>query len=154
MRIAIVSGASEGPTELNAFDNALYEAEIGDVNLIKVSSMLEANTKVEKLPKLKAGSMVNCVLSSLTSNKKGDELIACVAVAIGEELGCVVEANGINQNSDDVKNEAIEMVEYMMNKRDVKIKELIVEEAHHTVREIGSAIAAVIYIKDEIIEQE
>ena len=50
MRIAIVSGSSEGPTELNAFDNALYEAEIGDVNLIKVSSMLEANTKVEKLP--------------------------------------------------------------------------------------------------------
>ena len=55
MRIAIVSGNCEGPTELNAFDNALYEAEIGDVNLIKVSSMLEANTKVEKLPKLKAG---------------------------------------------------------------------------------------------------
>lgn len=152
MRIAIVSGNCEGPTELNAFDNALYEAEIGDVNLIKVSSMLEANTKVEKLPKLKAGSMVNCVLSSLTSKNKGDELIACIAVAIGEELGCVVETNGINQNPEDVKNEAIEMVKYMMNKRDVKIKELIVEEAHHTVDEIGSAIAAVIYITDDIIE--
>lgn len=152
MRIAIVSGNCEGPTELNAFDNALYEAEIGDVNLIKVSSMLEANTKVEKLPKLKAGSMVNCVLSSLTSKNKGDELIACIAVAIGEELGCVVETNGINQNPEDVKNEAIEMVRYMMNKRDVKIKELIVEEAHHTVEEIGSAIAAVIYITDDIIE--
>lgn len=152
MRIAIVSGNCEGPTELNAFDNALYEAEIGDVNLIKVSSMLEANTKVEKLPKLKAGSMVNCVLSSLTSKNKGDELIACIAVAIGEELGCVVETNGINQNPEDVKNEAIEMVKYMMNKRDVKIKELIVEEAHHTVEEIGSAIAAVIYITDDIIE--
>lgn len=153
MRIAIVSGNCEGPTELNAFDNALYEAEIGDVNLIKVSSMLEANTKVEKLPKLKAGSMVNCVLSSLTSKNKGDELIACIAVAIGEELGCVVETNGINQNPEDVKNEAIEMVKYMMNKRDVKIKELIVEEAHHTVEEIGSAIAAVIYITDDIIEK-
>lgn len=152
MRIAIVSGNSEGPTELNAFDNALYEAEIGDVNLIKVSSMLEANTKVEKLPKLKAGSMVNCVLSSLTSKNKGDELVACIAVAIGEELGCVVETNGINQNPEDVKNEAIEMVEYMMNKRGVEIKELIVEEAHHTVDEIGSAIAAVIYLRDDIIE--
>jgi arginine decarboxylase len=152
MRIAIVSGSSEGPTELNAFDNALYEAEIGDVNLIKVSSMLEANTKVEKLPKLKAGSMVNCVLSSLTSNKKGDELIACIAVAIGEELGCVVEANGTNTNPDEVKNEAIEMVKYMMSKRNVEIKELIVEEAHHTVCEIGSAIAAVIYIKEDILE--
>ena len=152
MRIAIVSGSSEGPTELNAFDNALYEAELGDVNLIKVSSMLEANTKVEKLPKLKAGAMVNCVLSSLTSENKGEELIACVAVAIGEELGCVVEANGINQNPEDIKNEAIEMVKYMMDKRDVKIKELIVEEAHHTVKEIGSAIAAVIYITDDILE--
>jgi arginine decarboxylase len=154
MRIAIVSGNSEGPTELNAFDNALYEAEIGDVNLIKVSSMLEANTEVEKLPKLKAGSMVNCVLSSLTSNTKGDELTACVAVAIGDELGCVVETNGINQNPEDVKNEAIEMVEYMMNRRNVKINELIVEEAHHTVNEIGSAIAAVIYIRDDIIEKQ
>ena len=154
MRIAIVSGNSEGPTELNAFDNALYEAEIGDVNLIKVSSMLEANTQVEKLPKLKAGSMVNCVLSSLTSNKKGDKLVACVAVAIGEELGCVVEANGVNQNPEDVKNEAIDMVKYMMNKRNVKIKELIVEEANHTVEEIGSAIAAVIYIKEDILEKE
>ena len=152
MRIAIVSGSSEGPTESNAFDNALYEAEIGDVNLIKVSSMLGANTKVEKLPKLKAGSMVNCVLSSLTSENEGEELIACVAAAIGEELGCVVEANGINQNPEDIKNEAIEMVKYMMDKRNVKIKELIVEEAHHTVKEIGSAIAAVIYITDDILE--
>ena len=139
MRIAIVSGNSEGPTELNAFDNALYEAEIGDVNLIKVSSMLESNTQVEKLPKLKAGSMVNCVLSSISSNKKGDELTACVAVAIGEELGCVVETNGINQDPEEVKNEAMDMVKYMMNKRDVKIKELIVEEAHHTVEAIGPA---------------
>ncbi|WP_407463355.1 pyruvoyl-dependent arginine decarboxylase [Methanobrevibacter sp.] len=153
MRIAIVSGNSEGPTELNAFDNALYEAEIGDVNLIKVSSMLEANTKVEKLPKLKAGSMVNCVLSSLTSKNKGEELVACIAVAIGEELGCAVETNGINQNAEDVKSEAIEMVKYMMNKRGVEIKELVVEEAHHTVDEIGSAIAAVIYLRDDIIEE-
>ena len=91
MKIAIVSGHSEGPSKLNAFDNALYEAEIGDVNLIKVSSMLESNTKVEELPKLKAGAMVNCVLSEVTSDIKGENIIACVAVAIGDELGCVVD---------------------------------------------------------------
>ena len=39
MKIAIVSGKDEGPTKLNAFDNALSDAGIGDVNLIKVSSM-------------------------------------------------------------------------------------------------------------------
>ena len=151
MKIAIVSGHSEGPSKLNAFDNALYEAEIGDVNLIKVSSMLEANTELEELPKLKAGAMVNCVLSEVTSDIKGEEIIACVAVAIGDELGCVVENNGINRNPEEIKEEAIEMVHYMMNKRNVKINELIIEEAHHTVENIGSAIASVIYIRDDII---
>lgn len=151
MKIAIVSGHSEGPSKLNAFDNALYEAEIGDVNLIKVSSMLEANTELEELPKLKAGAMVNCVLSEVTSDVKGEEIIACVAVAIGDELGCVVENSGINRDSEEIKEEAVEMVRYMMDKRNVKINELIIEEAHHTVENIGSAIASVIYIRDDII---
>ena len=32
MKIAIVSGKSEGPTKLNAFDNALSDAGIGEPN--------------------------------------------------------------------------------------------------------------------------
>ena len=152
MKIAIVSGHSEGPSKLNAFDNALYEAEIGDVNLIKVSSMLESNTEVEELPKLKAGAMVNCVLSEITSDVKGDKLIACVAVAIGDELGCVVENSGTNKDFEVIKKEALDMVNYMMEKRNVKINELIIEESHHTVKDIGSAIASVVYLKDDIIE--
>ena len=97
MRIAIVSGKDEGPTKLNAFDNALSNAGIGDVNLIKVSSMLSGNTGICDLPKLKAGAMVNCVLSEITSDNPGDEITAVVGVAIGEELGCVVETSGINK---------------------------------------------------------
>ena len=85
MKIAIVSGKSEGPTKLNAFDNALSDAGIGDVNLIKVSSMLAGNAEIQELPKLKAGSMVNCVLSEVTSSKPGAEITAVVAVAIGNE---------------------------------------------------------------------
>ena len=48
MKIAIVSGKDEGPTRLNAFDNALTAAGIGDVNLIKVSEFC-----LEKTLKLK-----------------------------------------------------------------------------------------------------
>ena len=76
MKIAIVSGKDEGPTRLNAFDNALTAAGIGDVNLIKVSSMLGKNTQVKDLPKLKPG-------------------------AIGEKLGCVVETTGTNKDPQD-----------------------------------------------------
>ena len=138
MKIAIVSGKAEGPTKLNAFDNALSDAGIGDVNLIKVSSMLAGNAKVQKLPKLKAGSMVNCVLSEITSTTPGAEITAVVAVAIGDELGCVVETTGIDKSIKDLKDEAEFMVRYMMEKRDVDIREMIIESSTATVENIAS----------------
>lgn len=149
MKIAIVSGKDEGPTKLNAFDNALSKAGIGDVNLIKVSSMLAGNAEITDLPKLKAGSMVNCVLSEITSDIPGEEITAVVAVAIGEELGCVVETAGKN-NPDELIGQAKEMVEYMMDRRGVEIRELIVESSTTTVENIASAISSVVYITDEI----
>ena len=152
MKIAIVTGKDEGPTKLNAFDNALSDAGIGDVNLIKVSSMLSANAEIQKLPKLKAGAMVNCVLSEVTSDNPGDVITAVIAVAIGDELGCVVETTGINKDTEGLIGEAEEMVTYMMEKRNVDIKELRVELSTTTVKNIASAIASVVYLNNDIVE--
>ena len=124
MKIAIVSGKDEGPTKLNAFDNALSDAGIGDVNLIKV------------------------VLSEITSDNPGDEITAVVAAAIGDELGCVVETKGINKKEDELIDEARFMVTYMMEKREVEIKELIVKKATATVKEIASVVASVVYLEE------
>jgi arginine decarboxylase len=146
IKIAIVSGKSEGPTELNAFDNALTDANIGDVNLIKVSSMLDGNTEIVSLPDFKPGTMVNCVLSTITSSKKGESIMACVGVAIGEKLGCIVEKHSINESPEEVKKETIFMVEYMMKCRGVAIKELIIEEISHEVENIGSVVSSVVYV--------
>lgn len=148
MKIAIVSGKDEGPTKLNAFDNALSDAGIGDVNLIKVSSMLSANTEITDLPPLKPGSMVNCVLSEITSDNPGDEITTVVAAAIGDKLGCVVETKGINKKEDELIDEARFMVTYMMEKRGVEIKELIVKKATATVKEIASVVASVVYLEE------
>ena len=152
MRIAIVSGKDEGPTKLNAFDNALSQAGIGDVNLIKVSSMLAGNTQIETLPKLKPGAMVNCVLSEITSDNPGDEITAVIGVAIGEKLGCAVETTGINQSTDELIEEAKQMVTYMMEKRGVEIRELIIEYTTAQVENITSVISSVVYLNDDIIE--
>ena len=152
MKIAIVSGKSEGPTKLNAFDNALTDAGIGDVNLIKVSSMLAGNTEIQELPNLKAGAMVNCVLSEITSDNPGDIITAVVAVAIGEKLGCVVETTRINKKLEDVIDDARMMVEYVMNKRGVEIQNMIVESSTTTVENIASVVASVVYLNDEIKE--
>ena len=153
MKIAIVCGKDEGPTKLNAFDNALSDAGIGDVNLIKVSSMLAGNAEICDLPKLKAGSMVNCVLSEITSDNPGDTIMAVIAVAIGNELGCVVETTGTNENIENLEKEAEFMVRYMMEKRGVEINDLIVKSSTTTVENIASVVASVVYLKDEIIEE-
>ena len=152
MKIAIVSGKDEGPTKLNAFDNALTDAGIGDVNLIKVSSMLAGNAKIEELPQLKPGSMVNCVLSEVTSDTPGDKITAVIAIAIGEKLGCVVETTGINKTEEELIKEAEMMVTYMMEKRGVEIKEMKVESSTTTVEKTASVVASVVYLNDEIIE--
>ena len=151
MKIAIVTGKDEGPTKLNAFDNALSDAGIGDVNLIKVSSMLAGNAEIVDLPALKPGAMVNCVLSEVTSDVFGEEITAVVAVAIGEGLGCVVETTGRDKNPDELVAEAKRMVEYMMDKRGEKINDLIVASSTTTVREIASVVASVVYVTDDII---
>ena len=114
--------------------------------------MLAKNTEINELPKLKAGAMVNCVLSEITSDNPGDEITAVIAVAIGEELGCVVETTGINEEPEDIVNEAREMVEYMMEKRKVEIKDLIIEKSTATVENVASVVASVVYLNDEIIE--
>ena len=149
MKIAIVSGNDEGPTKLNAFDNALSDAGIGDVNLIKVSSMLAGNAEIVELPELSPGAMINCVLAEVTSDVPGEEITATVAVAIGEKLGCVVETTGRGKNPDEIIGEAKEMVTYMMDRRGEEIKNLIVETSTATVRKTASATSSVVYINDE-----
>jgi arginine decarboxylase len=146
MKVSITSGKAEGPTKLNAFDNALLDAGIGDVNLIKVSSITPAGTELVELPELPAGKMVNTVLSYISSDKEGDELCAVLAVATSDELGCVVEHSGINQDPHRVKEEAESMVKYMMQVRGLEINDLIIKCQNHRVMKQGAAVSALIYL--------
>ena len=146
MKVSITSGRAEGPTKLNAFDNALLDAEIGDVNLIKVSSILPSGTEIVSVPKFLAGDMVNCVLAYESSEVNGDLISAAVAVATSDYFGCVVENTGINKDPEDVKNEAESMVRYMMDVRGLNIKEIIVADKSHIVKKQGAVVAALIYI--------
>ena len=145
MKISLTKGASEGPTKLNAFDNALLEAQIGNVNLIPVSSMLPPNTQLVPMPKITPGEMVNCVLSNQYSDNPGDKITAVIAYCQAEEMGCVIETNGINKTTQELKEEAKFMAEYMMKKRKLEIinyKEVV---QTHTVKEKASVVAALVY---------
>ncbi len=147
MKIAITSGKSEGPSKLNAFDNALLDAGIGDVNLIKVSSIIPPDSEFMELQTLKPGDMVKCVLAHASSDHKGDKITAVVAVALSHYLGCVVELSAVNKDADEIKKGAVFMVREMMKKRNLEIERIILEEESHTVEVQGSVVAAVVYLE-------
>jgi arginine decarboxylase len=146
MKISITSGRAEGPTELNAFDNALLDAGIGNINLIKVSSIIPPNAQIVEVPEFKAGEMVNCVLAQVTSNKVGDKISALVAVALSDDLGCVVEHSAVNKHPKQLVREARAMVKHMMEIRERTINKIIVEQENHTVQNWGAVVAAVVYL--------
>lgn len=49
--IILTSGVGRGTTKLNALDNALLNAGIGNFNLFKVSSIIPPNAKIIYLTK-------------------------------------------------------------------------------------------------------
>ncbi|OED30615.1 pyruvoyl-dependent arginine decarboxylase [Methanosphaera sp. WGK6] len=145
MKISLTKGKAEGPTKLNAFDNALLDADIGNVNLIPVSSMLPPNTEIIPMPELKPGEMTNCVLSRQYSDNQGDEIAAVIAYAQAEEMGCVIETSGINKSVKDLEEEAKFMAEYMIEKRGLEILDYKAVIQTHTVVDKACVVAALIY---------
>ena len=67
--------------------------------------------------------------------------------------GSVVETTGINKPKNELIDEAKMMVKYMMDKRGVEIKELIVESSTTTVENIASVVASVVYLNEDILEE-
>lgn len=145
MKISLTKGKSEGPTKLNAFDNALLDADIGNVNLIPVSSMLPPDIQVIKMPELKPGEMTNCVLAHQYSDKPGDKISAVIAYALSDKMGCVVEKTGINKTNKELLEEAKFMAEYMIEKRELELIEYNSIIESHTVEKKASVVAALIY---------
>ena len=75
--IWLTEGTAEGDTTLNAFDNALLLAGIGNWNLVKVTSVApRAAQLVEGPVEIEAGSVVPVVLSEARSNRQGEVITA------------------------------------------------------------------------------
>ena len=82
---AATAGHAEGGTTLNAFDNALLAAGIGNINLIKVSSILPPEVPVIELPKIKPGALVPTAYAAMTSETPGETVAAAVGYAVPDD---------------------------------------------------------------------
>jgi arginine decarboxylase len=138
------AGSAEGDTELNAFDNALLAAQVGNLNLIRISSVLPQDaTFLDSAPQIMPGSLVPTVYSVHVSAHHGDTVAAAVGIGVAEgSHGMIYESHGTSQA--EVEANVRQMIDEGFARRGLHLKEVIVRSIEHKVERIGCAVAAVV----------
>jgi arginine decarboxylase len=148
---AATAGHAEGGTSLNAFDNALLVAGIGNINLVKISSILPPDVPVIELPKIKLGALIPTAYAAMTSEVPGEIVAAAVGYALPDDPaknGVIMEFHG--QASREAAEAQIRaMLEEAFRVRGEPIRELKVFAVEHTVERIGCALAAITLLAEE-----
>ncbi len=142
----LTCGNSEGFSLLNAFDGALLNSGIGDMNLVRLSSILPPYCQeVEKI-NIPYGSLVPTAYASITSDIPGDIISSAVAVGVSEDpnLASLIMEYSARADKETVEIQVRKMAEEGMKFRNRNIKEIKSISATHKVISYGATFAAVI----------
>lgn len=142
-KFTLVAGSSEGKSKLNAFDHALLTAGIGNLNLLKVSSILPPKTEFVENLEIPPGSLTPTAYGSITSDLPGEVISAAVGVGISEDsFGVIMEFSGRCTKAE-AEEQVTQMVAEAFETRGLKLSKVMVKVAEHTVQKNGCAFAAV-----------
>ena len=148
--LSLVAGNGEGSNPLNAFDRALLNAGIGNLNLIRISSIVPPKVDIVPLPKIPMGSLVPIAYGYHTSDVKGETIAAAVSVALPKDkelCGLIMEYEGVCSKRE-AENIVIEMAKEGFEMRGWEIDKIISISSEHTVEKVGCAFAgAVLWYK-------
>ncbi len=142
----LCTGRSEGYSVLNAFDQALFAAGVGDTNLVKMSSILPPGCRRVEPFGLPGGALVPTAYARMDSSNPGEIISAAVAIAIAEkpELpGLIMEHHGAAP-LEAVIAEVREMARQGMRFRNRAVSEVVTAGTEHRVERHGAAFAGVV----------
>lgn len=145
-RFSLVSGSAEGFMPLNAFDQALLNAGVGDTNLVRMSSILPPSCQRVEFIKLPYGALVPVAYADQVSSEPGAVISAAVAIGVPMDPslpGLIMEHHGYGPLSETLAT-VKEMAVQGMNYRNREIKEVLSIGAEHTVEQHGAAFAGVV----------
>ena len=148
---AVTAGHAEGGTTLNAFDNALLAAGIGNINLIKVSSIVPPEVDFIELPKIKPGALIPTAYAAMTSETPGETVAAAVGYAVPDDPaknGVIMEFHGVATRAHAERQIEL-MLEEAFRVRGEPIREMKVVAVEHTTERIGCALAAITLLAEE-----
>lgn len=142
-KFTLVAGAAEGPTHLNAFDNALLVAGIGNLNLLKVSSILPPEAEyVEKLD-VPPGALTPTAYGAMISDNKGELISAAVGIGFSRDtFGTIMEFSGRCSEAE-AERAVTSMVRAAFEQRGIELVKVMVKAVEHRVESIGCTFAGV-----------
>lgn len=135
----ITAGASDGFTILNAFDGALLNAGVENVNLIKISSICPSNAREISPVKLPQGNLVPVAYGAISSKEAGDVISADIAIALPEDkdyAGLIMEYSA-KGSKESIEQMVRKMAEEGMKMRKKPIKEIKSIAIEHQVKKCG-----------------
>lgn len=139
----LTAASAEGETELTAFDGALLNAQVGNTNLLRVSSILPPGCEYTPGLIIPPGSLLPIAYGTITSTVPGELISAAVAVGIKQNsFGVIMEFEG-KCSAEEAEARVRRMVEEAFRIRDLKLDEIKVASTEHTVKNIGCVFAAV-----------
>ncbi|MCF7934887.1 MAG: arginine decarboxylase, pyruvoyl-dependent [Synergistales bacterium] len=140
----LVIGKGEAETELTAFDAALLDARIGNMNLLRVSSVLPPGCLFVSQFDMPLGSLLPVAYGSLQSTTPGETIAAGIGVGVPEDSGdsgMIMEFSG-RCSADRAAIQVEEMVREAFSFRGIPLGEVKVKSIEHTVEHCGCVIAA------------
>lgn len=139
--ITLVAGAGEGRTELNAFDRALMDAGIANLNFIRVTSIVPPGARIVPLPRLFPGMLTPAVYAQIIGHTPGERIAAALGVGVcRDQYGVIMEHShtGTAENAEAIVRR---MVEESFAQRDLRLDEVHVAVREHLVERVGCAVA-------------
>ena len=94
-RFTLVAGSGEGDTTLTAFDKALLSAGVGNLNLLRVSSILPPGAEYSHQVEIPPGSLTPTAYGVIIGEVPGQRIAAAIGVGImSGSFGVIMEFTG------------------------------------------------------------
>ncbi len=143
--LSLVAGQGEGGTEINAFDRALRDAGVADLNFLRVTSIVPPGARVIELPAYPQGILMPAVYARIISTRPGDRITAALGVGLSREHPGVIMEHSGHHSRPEAEQIVRRMVEEGFHMRRLALDEIVVKAVEHTVERIGCAVALALF---------
>ncbi len=136
-------------SDLNAFDQALRNAKIGELNLVSVSSVLPVGAKKVAARELPMGCITHCVLAQMRGGE-GEMISAGIAYAHRKDGKGGYVAEGHMHGTKKALKEVLEWkMNEMANLREVELMRIsyAIEELSIPMDHYGTCLGALVFVE-------